>query len=381
MKNQHIIYFSSDEWDSGLKTSQYHISIRLATNNKVLYVNSIGLRKPTASKEDFLRIIDKLKRYFKGLQRINENLYVFTPIVVPFHGIAWVNALNKFLLTVFIRYYQRKLKLKDPYIITFLPNTVNILGRFAEKKVIYYCADHVSSFKGVDTKKIQEMEQKLFKKADFVFVTSNRLYEQKKNNNKKTYYMPHGVDTDLFKKALDQKTKVPADISDIRKPIIGFFGHISNDWINFEILIFMAKLHPEWSILLIGKIAADIPNLSIYKNIVFLGSRDYFSLPNYSKAFDVAIIPFVDSTLTRNSNPLKLKEYLAAGRPVVSTPIPELMQYSNIIKIVTGNEAFSAAVEEYLLNDSETSKFHRSNLMESETWECRFKSFVQIISE
>lgn len=381
MRGENIIYFSSDEWGSGLKTSQYHISVRLARDNKVLYVNSIGLRKPTVSKADFLRVIDKLKRCFKGVQRINRNLYVFTPIVVPFHGIGWVNAFNKFLLTTCIRYYQLKLGLRKPYIFTFLPNTVNILGRFGEKKVIYYCADQVSSFKGVDTVKIEAMEQGLLRKADFVFATSKQLYEQKKMENPRIYYMPHGVDAELFKKALDSATEVPADIACIRKPIIGFFGHVSADWVDFEIVTFLAERHPEWSIVLIGKVAADIPDLSAYRNIIILGSRDYLNLPNYSKAFDVAIIPFVNSVLTRNSNPLKLKEYLAAGCPVVATSIPELEQFATIIKIASKKEDFILAVEEYLRLDSQALRQERSHLMDKETWEHQFDTLVQIVSE
>lgn len=379
MKDQHFIYFSSDEWNSGLKTSQYHIAVRLARRNKVLYVNSIGLRKPTVSKADFLRIIDKLKRCFKGIQRINHNLYVFTPIVVPFHGIPWVNAFNRFLLTVFIRYHQIRLRLDNPYIVTFLPNTVNILGRFGERKVIYYCADQVSSFKGVDAAKIEEMERRLLLRANYIFVTSRHLYEQKSIISPKVFYMPHGVDAELFNKALKPQTEIPSDAVQIRKPIIGFFGHISRDWIDFEILIFLAQKHPEWSILLIGKVAADIPNLSAYKNIVLLGSREYTDLPNYCKGFAVAIIPFIDSVLTRNSNPLKLKEYLAAGCPVVSTPIPELNCFSAIIKIASGKEAFLSAVEEYVKTDNEESRVERSKLMEGETWDQRFDSFLEII--
>ncbi|HOW42787.1 MAG TPA: glycosyltransferase [Candidatus Omnitrophota bacterium] len=379
MKDQHIIYFSSDEWNSGLKTSQYHIAVRLARENKVLYVNSIGLRKPTVSKADFLRIVDKLKRCFRGVQRIDRNLYVFTPIVLPFHGIPWVNAFNRFLLMMFIRYFQIRLGLDKPYIVTFLPNTVDILGRFGERKVIYYCADQVSSFKGVDTAKIEEMEKRLLLQADYIFVTSRQLYEQKKNFSSRVVYLPHGVDTELFNKALKPETEVPSDVSQLREPIIGFFGHVSRDWVDFEIVTFLAQKHPEWSILLIGKVAADIPELSVYKNITLLGSREYTSLPNYSKAFSVAVIPFVDSMLTRNSNPLKLKEYLAAGRPVVSTPIPELLNFSDIIKIASGKEAFLAAVEEYVESDSEENRLKRSKLMERETWDQRFAFFVEII--
>ncbi|MCX7927262.1 MAG: glycosyltransferase [Candidatus Omnitrophica bacterium] len=379
MKGNNVIYFSSDEWDSGLKTSQYHIAIRLSRENKVLYINSIGLRKPKASRSDLTRIINKLKKYLKGAQRINSNLFVFTPIVIPFHGIKCIDAINTILLTLFIRYYQVKLKLYKPYLLTFLPNIVDILGRFGERKIIYYCADEITSFRGVATEKIEEMESRLLEKADHVIVTSKQLYEHKRRFKPTVLYLPHGVDVKLFNKALKAETEVPLDIKKLKKPIIGFWGHISNDWLDFGLIRSLALRYPEWTILLIGKVDADIPDLSEYKNVVILGPRDYQMLPNYAKAFSVAIIPFIDSTLTRNSNPLKLKEYLAAGCPVVSTPIPEVMSYANVIKIAYNKEEFTKAIEDYINNDSEENRIARSRCMEKEDWEYKFENFIKEI--
>jgi glycosyltransferase involved in cell wall biosynthesis len=380
IKNKNIIYFSSDEWNSGLKTSQYHIAVRLAENNRVLYVNSIGLRRPTASKSDISRVFDKLKRFFRGIQKVKTNLYVFTPIVVPCHGLRWADRINKFLLIAYIRYYQVKLSLSEPVIFTFLPNIVEILGRFKEKKVIYYCADQLRSFKGVDSGTILEMEKKLLRKADFVFTTSKQLFEDKKKFNKNTHYLPHGVDFEMFKRSLAPGTRIPADMERIPGPVIGFFGHVSPDWLDFSLIRYLAQSHKDWSIVLIGKISADLPDLSGFKNVYLLGSREYNLLPAYCKAFDVAIIPFVISELTRNSNPLKLKEYLAAGKPVVCTSIPELDQFRSQIAIADTPGSFKAAVEEYLRIDREELRIARSRQMSGETWDNKYKELSNIIA-
>jgi glycosyltransferase involved in cell wall biosynthesis len=377
---EHILYFSSDDWDSGLKTSQYHIALGLAKNNKVLYVNSIGLRKPRASKRDLRKMMHKLTKWFRGTREVQDRLYVITPIVIPFHNSFIAQKINRWLLVLYIKYFMKKLDFKTPLIVTFLPNVINILGCFGEKKVIYYCADQLSSFQGAPSKTILEMERELLKRANVVFVTSQHLYDEKNIYNKNTYYIPHGVNYRLFRSALSDEVSIPQDISYIKKPIIGFFGLISRDWIDFDLLIYIAQKHPDWSMILIGKCEQDIPDLTPWDNIILLGPRPYEQLPGYCKAFDVALIPFVISELTINSNPLKLKEYLAAGNPVVSTKIPEVEHYRDLIHVAGDYKEFVFGIEEILRNENGKLRTRRSEAVRDESWEGRMLQITNIIS-
>jgi glycosyltransferase involved in cell wall biosynthesis len=164
------------------------------------------------------------------------------------------------------------------------------------------------------------------------------------------------------------------------KPVIGFFGLVSGDWIDFALLDYMAARHPEWSIVLIGKYADEAPALLRRKNIHLLGPRPYELLPACCKAFDVAIIPFVLSELTRNSNPLKLKEYLAAGVPVVSTKLPEVEHYRGTVGIGEDHRRFVAAVEEALKKERPAMRAARSAAVKQDSWEARFGAISGLVA-
>lgn len=380
--NDNIIYFSSDEWNSSLKTSQYHIALRLAQKCKVLYINSIGLRRPTATKRDLLKIKNKIKALFQGITRVNTNLYVVSPVVFPFHQFFVIRKINRWLLILFVKYCQYKLSLTRPVLITFLPNVHNLIGSFHEKKVVYYCADKMSSFQGVVPEVIEKMETALLQRADTVITTSRKLYDEKRKQNPNTVYMPHGVDFTLFNRVQQERLALPEDLVTIPRPIIGFFGLISQDWIDFELLKFLASRHPEWSIVMIGKIDEGLPaEINAFANIHFLGPKAYERLPEYLNAFDVATIPFVISHLTEYCNPIKVKEYLAAGRPVVSVDLVQLREFAAIIDIARNHAGFEEHIRHNLAHNSTEKIQRRIDAVRSETWEQRAEAIYQLVCQ
>lgn len=378
---ENILYFSSDEWGSSLRTSQYHIAIQLSKRSKVLYINSIGLRTPRASKGDIRKVRKKLGRWLRGVEKIDQNLFVVTPIVLPFHRYRIVHRLNRLLLIYFIKYYQFRLKLQRPILITFLPNVLPVLGALNEKQIIYYCADQMSSFHGVSGKVVKEMEQKLIEQADLVITTSRKLYQEKKVFNQQTYYLPHGVDFDLFSRTQTEDLIIPEKMKQIDTPIIGFFGLISADWIDYDLLTYLAVAHPEWSFVMIGKIDGLIPEyIRECKNIIFLGPKKYEDLPAYLRAFDAAIIPFVKSELTLYCNPIKAKEYLASGKPVVSVDIAQLRDYEDVIEIAISYEDFALKLERVLSEDSTAKVQIRMNTVKEETWDFRAGKIIKLFN-
>jgi glycosyltransferase involved in cell wall biosynthesis len=379
---ENIIYFSSDEWNSSLKTSQYHIALRLAQKCNVLYINSIGLRRPSATKRDLLKIKNKIKALFQGIKQVDTRLFVVSPVVLPFHQYRLVRKINQWLLILFVKYCQYKLRFAQPILITFLPNVHDLIGSFHEKKVVYYCADKMSSFKGVVPEVIEKMESALLQRADAVITTSRKLYEEKKTRNPNTYYMPHGVDFSLFNRVQQENLALPADLAGIRRPIIGFFGLISKDWVDFDLLKFLASRHPEWSLVMIGKIDEGVPaEITPFPNIYFLGPKDYERLPHYLKAFDVATIPFVISHLTDYCNPIKVKEYLAAGRPVVSVDLLQVREFSQIIDIAHNYLEFEQLLQANLAQDSPEKMCRRIDAVRNETWDQRAEAIFQLVCQ
>jgi len=381
IKNKNIIIFSSDDWNSGLKTSKYHIALKLSKYNKVLFINSIGLRKPTLQKNDLSRIISKLRRFLMGLERINDNLFVFTPIVIPFHENCLVNKLNQVVLIISLKVLQVRLQLWKPILLIFSLNFNCLIGNLGESEVVYYCIDELKGYREIDRVALENKEIELLRKSHCVIACSQTLFDSKKARHPNAYYVPHGVEWALFSKALLDKTEVPEDLSIIDKPILGFYGFISDDWIDFELIRFIAVQRPQWAVVLIGKIKGDINMLQGISNIHFLGQKAFEDLPRYSKGFDVAIIPFCLNELTLNSNPLKLFEYLSSGRPVVSVNIPEVNHYSQLVSIADTHEAFLKHIEEAMVSDNKALQMSRSEAMKCESWDDRIDKISGIIEK
>lgn len=373
-----VLYFSADDWGCGLTTSQTHIARILAKNNRVLYINSLGLRRPHVSSGDMGRIWSKMTKFFKGVRQEAENIWVFTPVVLPFHDSQLVQKINSQLLLNYLRLHIKRLSMKSPIFWSFLPNAVHLVGKFNEQKVIYYCVDEYSQFDGVPREAIIKQEQMIIGKANFVFASAKTLYENKRKGNPNTFYIPHGVDVQHFTKALNPKLEVPDDIKNIPRPIIGFYGLIES-WIDLKLIAFAAKKRPDWSFVMIGDRKTDTQIFSGLDNVYLLGKKNYDDLPAYNKAFDVALIPFVINELTRNVNPIKFKEYLAAGSPVVSTRLPEMEKYENLAYLVDDNEDFVNKIQLALNDNGPLPLEERLKFIREESWESRLEYISQII--
>lgn len=375
---QDIICFAND-WDSD-PLSKKHIMTILAKHNRILWINSIGNRNPTVNKSDFGRIIKKLFQFTKGLNHVEENIWIFTPLVLPFHGLRLARVINQILLIMMIRLLCLWLGFSKPIIWTFVPSSADVVGHLGEKLAIYHCVDEYSQFSDASQKVISNLEEKLLKKSNVVIVSANKLYESKCQINSNTHLVRHGVDFKHFASSLNG-LKVPEEVASLPHPIIGFHGLIAS-WIDQTLIENIASTHPEWSIVLIGKMQMhDGTRLfdQSLKNIHWLGRKDYNQLPAYCKAFDVAIIPFIVNELTINANPLKMREYLAAGLPVVSTNLPEAQTLGELVSIGFDHNHFISQLETAVDLNPFTSKHYRSQKMSNESWEARVEELSTII--
>jgi len=377
MENQSIICFAND-WESDPTSKHQVMKILSGSSNKILWINSIGMRNPTLSKTDFLKIWNKMKGWFKGLQKVNENLYHFTPIVLPFPASKLSRKINKYILILMIAYYKRKIQMKDVQLWTFMPNIVELIGNLGETYIVYYCVDEWSKFSFMDGNFMQKVERQLLKKADLVITSAGNLYQDKVKVNPNTHLVSHGVDFDYFSKALNENTSIADDIAKISKPIIGFFGLI-HEWIDLGLIEALAKQRPEWSFVMIGQWSVNVDKLKKLNNIHFLGQKPYSALINYCKAFDVGLIPFRLNDLTVNVNPIKLREYLAAGIPVVSTRLPEVEKYSEIVEICDSADEFVIKIENYLKHETGEEKRLRSEGMREEDWNGKVEEISNLI--
>jgi glycosyltransferase involved in cell wall biosynthesis len=259
-----------------------------------------------------------------------------------------------------------------------VPHPGFLAGRLGERLCVYYCIDDYAAHPGVDQQVVTSLDKYLTRKADAVFVAPPAIVEAKKALNPHTTFSPHGVDSDHFARALDPATRIPEAAMQLPHPVIGFFGLVA-DWIDVDLIAFMARARPTWSFLLVGHVYADTSVLNGLKNVVMVGAQPYASLPNWAKSFDVAIIPYRDTQQVRHANPLKLREYLATGRPVVSTPNPEVERFREWVRIARTAPEFLEQVEAALEVESVASVEARMAVVRPMTWDARVQAVLDVV--
>jgi glycosyltransferase involved in cell wall biosynthesis len=285
---------------------------------------------------------------------------------------------NRRFLSWSLRRACRNLGFQSPITWTFVPSSAEVAGTLGERLVVYHCVDEYSKFTGTNEAAILDMERGLMEKADMVIVSSSRLLATKRNQNPNTFLVTHGVDVAHFRNSCCESLAVPDDCAQINHPVIGFFGLIA-DWVDLEVVRYLATARPDWSFLLIGEVQTDTSALCELSNVHLLGRRSYQSLPAYCKAFDVAILPFVVNELTVASNPLKLREYLAAGLPVVATPLPEILKLGALVRMAQTPEEFLTQVEALLYEGKRGPDSAVSAQMEVESWDHKVEELSGLV--
>jgi len=347
-------------------TSKHHVMHLLARRNTVLWVNYHASRVPAASSSDLLYMAKKLRQVVSGLSRPRRNLYVLTPLVVPLPASRWARRANRLLLITQVRMALAALRAGPLQVWSFTPDVSYVLGRFGEERAVYYCVDDFAGFSGYDKRQVLSDEADLCRRVDLVVTSSLSLRQAKAKLNPDTILVPHGVDYHHFRQALRDDVAEPEDLAGIPHPRLGFFGLI-RDWVDLELLAEAARRREDWHFVLIGDSTVDLSAFRCLRNMHFLGRRPYRQLPAYCKGFDVGLIPFVVNDLTKAVNPIKLREYLAAGLPVVSSPLPEVESYRGQVAIAGTVEEFLAVVEAALASPPDV-RPNRSAAMAGETW-------------
>jgi glycosyltransferase involved in cell wall biosynthesis len=350
MTGQNIVCFAKD-WNED-PTSCNHVLRELAKTNQVLWVNSISTRSPNlASGRDLGKIFRRIGGILKGAKPVGDKMWLWTPFVLPFHHKPWAVKLNRQILRLTLGMLRKQLNMPQFQLWTFVPTSAEYIGTLGEDTVVYYCTDEWSQFNSVDGQRMARLVESIATRADVVFATSRPLVEKLKKFNPETHLASHGVKYSLFATALQETTAVPADLKALKGPVLGFYGLIE-DWLDLELIAYLAERHPEWSIALVGKSCVDTSSLERFANVHLLGRKPHDELPAYCKGFDVALIPHKVNELTRNMNPIKLREYLSAGLPIVSTALPEMRNYPHHCSIAESYAEFEAGVEKALASDS-----------------------------
>jgi glycosyltransferase involved in cell wall biosynthesis len=378
-----IVIISTADWDHPLWTNNQHIAVRLAQRGfRVLYVESLGLRRPTGAPRDLKRIVKRCLKSIRGLRQVQPKLFVYSPIVLPFFGSRIARELNDFLLKFRLGRLLKNLSFGKVIIWTYNPFVLGLRDAFHPSLLVYHCVDDLSSVPGIPSRQVREAEESIIEKGDLIFVTSRALFERiGALQPQKTYYLPNGADFDHFS-AARAAGAIPPELARIPRPRLGFVGAISDHKLDLDLVMGVAEQRPHWHWVFIGpqgstesEYGEDVQQRS---NVHFLGHRPYQVLPDYLRGIDVAVLPCKINPYTRSMFPLKFFEYLAAGKPVVATSLPALQDYGGSYVKADSVEEFCQAVA-MILDGRRPDEQLCTELAKRHTWESRLDQMLEII--
>ena len=328
----------------------------------------------------------KLFNFKKNQPKPQPNITVYsTPPILPFFNkFRFINKINQKILSRFINKKLKQHNFNSPILWCYSPTSCDIIDKIPHGCAIYDCVDRHSGYGGLmNPALVDAMEINLCKKSDVVFCTAVGLHQRLSPHNKNTFMIPNGANYELFSKANENSEHCPEKLEGIKHPILGFVGMLQ-DCIDYDMIAALAEAHPEYSIVFIGKTlpGVDISILQKYSNIKILVLVEQSKLPEYISQFDICLNTFKKGKLSKDVSPLKFYEYLATGKPIVSTPEPEqVLEYRDIIEIADNNAEFIKKCEKILAESNPSGKEQRMLAGKDASWDSRVSQIIEKLKQ
>jgi glycosyltransferase involved in cell wall biosynthesis len=370
------------DWETALWTNQHHLMSRLAVDNRVLFIESLGLRQPTLAARDLKRIARRLRRGLSG-PRECDGLDVLSPLVIPLHRYAAVRALNRRLLPGLVGRAVRRLGFEHPILWAYVPQAEELIDVISPGFVVYHCVDDIAVQPGVDSASFRAAEERFARRADLVIASAPTLATRMRRLNAHVLDAPNVADTAGFARALEDGP-VDAALVALPHPRVVFTGAVVASKLDLRLLAELARLRPDWSFVLVGPVGegdprTDVSTLAAVANIHLLGPRAYADLPGVLRGADAGIIPYARNTLTDSVFPMKVYEYLAAGLPVVATELPSLQGIDAVAKGPDA-EAFAELLDAALADNGRERRLERSQGASGHSWDARLQELAGAIA-
>jgi len=378
-----IICFAPTDWWAMNPSCTTHLMRRFAKKNKVLYINPFSSDLLTGiNKKGLLpRITRKLKSLIKTVKQVENNLYVFSPVFLPIQGKPWIDAANNSLLKMQLKTICYLLGISEPLLWLENIRAADMISWFNPSLKLYHVSDLFSDDSYTTNHQLQhQREKRISDESDLLICVSTELYNRKQTQSDKVFYLPHGVDFDLFQQSAREKEPL-RELNDVPRPIAGYFGTMTA-YNDIELLLYCARQLKNISFVFAGQITGgDYSELARLSNVYLLGRMPYSKIPQLCACFDVCMLQWKMSEWIKCCNPLKMFEYMASSKPIVSVPIKEAMQYSDIISIAHTKEQFANAIQWELQNDTPERANKRVEIARQHSWDKHVERISELIEK
>jgi glycosyltransferase involved in cell wall biosynthesis len=379
-----VCFSGQDWWYHNRAHSDFQLMMRVARTRPVLLVNSIAMRMPLPGRStQFLRrIVRKARSIAKRVRQPDPErpFHVLSPVIFPLYGLPWARRLNAWLVRRQVVRVCRRLGIAEPVVFVTIPTAWDVVKDMERSALVFNRADKSSEFGEADQEDVRRQETALLAGSDLVLYVSRALMEEDQAaTGGRARFLDHGVDLDLFR--LPTSEEEPEDLRDIPHPRIGFFGGFDDYVLDFALMERLAVEIPEAHLVLVGHATCSMSRLERHPNVHWLGQKSHEEIPSYGSGFDVAIMPWLDNEWIRSCNPIKMKEYLALGLPVVSTDFPEVRGYADVIRVARDRSDFVAAVRATLADGGLASAKERRRRVEGASWEAKTRAMLEWVDQ
>jgi glycosyltransferase involved in cell wall biosynthesis len=378
----YICFSAQDWWYFNRAHSDFQLLTRVAQERPVLLVNSLGMRLPLPgrSTQPLRRVARKAGSVVRHLRRPlpeTPGFHVLTPLFLPVYGAdSRLRRLNAAIVRWQVERAARRAGICDPTIIVTLPSSWDVVAGMSRRKLVFNRSDKHSAFGEADVAWIRSCEEKLLEAADVTVYTSRALLADEGPRARRAEFLDHGVDLDHFARSATDVE--PDDLRDIAHPRAGFFGAVDDYIVDLDLLEHLARQLPEVSLVLVGGATCSMRRFESLPNVFWLGQRPYADIPCYGAGFDVALMPWLDNEWIAHSNPIKLKEYLALGLPVVSMRFPEGEHYRRWIRMADNADEFVKLVRTTLQEGGPATPVECRAAVAERSWDRQARALLEL---
>ena len=376
LSGKSIICFGGEDWWYHHPHSKNHLMKRFArAGNRVIFVNSISMGLASLGNKDLLpRLKRKLKSYAKLARTTPEGITVVSPAALPFFGSRAARAANRHLLRAQVGALARSRGLSDPILWLAIPTAVELIGRLKESLVVYQVSDKYDANTmdhATDPRTIRRLHERALDAADLVLYSGRKLLAEATVARERSHLLEQAVDFDHWAKVGSGELEVAAEVARLPRPRIGYFGAIEPWLVDRELVKRASRERPSWHWVFIGNRSRGL-EIEDLPNVHFLPPVAYDELPRYAAGFDVCVLPWeTGQAFTSYGSAIKVREYLATGKPVVIAPLPEYEPMRDVLRIARSRDDFLRLVEDALNEEGDERARARQAAVATGTWDAR----------